>query len=275
VLLNGSGSVVQTTTTACNGGYTFNNVGPGTYSIYVAQSQAALTGFLADKDSAGTVNGNTDGSVTSAGLIGGIALTSGSQGVNYNFGETAQGQTLTCGETGSLAFWCSTAGTNLLNCLNGGSSSTNLGNWLAKTYANLYGTTCGSYNLSNKTNVQICTVLQNLNNNSNLQCSAEVLTCAINCYVTDSSQCGTVACNYGFGVCAGGCGDKMFSVWEYGQAFGVSNNTVMSVDQIVLYCNSKAVKGNLYAGNSNLQNEADAVFTAINQAGDIGADDLD
>jgi hypothetical protein len=111
-----------------------------------------------------------------------------------------------------------------------------------------------------------------LNNNNSTQTNAQVLACAFNCYVTNSTLCSTVACNYGFLSEAGGCGNLMFNVWNCGQACGVANYTVMSVQQIVLYCNTRAVNGVLYAGNSSLTTQADTVFTAINQAGDIGAD---
>ena len=42
--------------------------------------------------------------------------------------------------------------------------------------------------------------------------------------------------------------------------------------QIFQYCNVKAANGQLYGGNSSSDSQADALFTAINQAGDIGAD---
>jgi hypothetical protein len=273
-LLNSSGQIVQSTTTGCSGTYSFSNLAPGTYTIYVPQTQSALTGFLAGKDTIGTVNGSTDGTLTSTGIISNVVLTSGASGVNYNFGESAQGQTLTDGDCGSIAFWNSQTGENLLTCLNGGTNATGLGNWLSTTFANIYGKNCGAFNMTAKTNSQVWQIFQTLVNQCGTsgQCAAQVLVCAFNCYVTNSTLCSTVACNYGFTVCAGGSGNCMFNVWDYGQAAGAANNTVMSVMQIVLYCNTRAVNGSLYNGNTNLQSQADDLFTAINQAGDIGAD---
>jgi hypothetical protein len=273
-LINSSGQVVQSATTGCSGTYSFSNVAPGTYTIYVPQTQSALNGFLAGKDTIGTVNGSSDGTVTSAGIISNVVLASGANGVNYNFGVTAQGQTLTAGDCGSIAFWNSQSGQNLLECLNGNSNSTGLGNWLSSTFANIYGKNCGAFNMTAKTNSQVWQIFQTLVNQCGTsgQCAAQVLVCAFNCYVTNSTLCGTVACNYGFTTCAGGAGNCMFNVWTYGQAAGTANYTVMSVMQIVLYCNTRAVNGSLYNGNTNLQDQADDLFTAINQAGDIGAD---
>jgi uncharacterized repeat protein (TIGR01451 family) len=271
-LLNSAGQVVQTTTTACDGTYNFNNVAPGTYSINEPQSQNALQGSNAGKDSAGTVGWNTDGTGSTAGVITNIVLGSGSNGSNYDFGQTANGQTLGLGDCGTVGFWTSQNGQTLLDSLNGGSNATTLGNWLANNYANLYGKTCGGNNLTGKSNSAIFQLLQNLCNCSSTQCNAQVLACAINTYATDTTLCGTAAASYGFNVSSTGCGNKDFNVWVYGQAAGASNYSVLTVQQIVNYCNSKAKNGILYSGNSTLIWDADNIFLAINQAGGIGSD---
>jgi uncharacterized repeat protein (TIGR01451 family) len=271
-LLNANGQVVATTTTSCGGAYTFSNMAPGTYSVYAMQNQAALQGYLSEKDTPGTVNGSTDGVSASVGMIGSIVLGSGANGSNYNFGESAYGQTLTAGDSGSIEFWASSSGQSLITSLNTGANSTTLGNWLASNFANLYGSKCGSYNLTNKTNTQVAQFFLSLYNNSNAQTNAQVLACGLNCYATNSTLCGTAAVSYGFNVEAGGCGTMMFNTWSYGAACGASNYSVVSVLSIIQYCNSKAVGGNLYDGNGTLQWEAADVFQAINQAGDIGTD---
>jgi uncharacterized repeat protein (TIGR01451 family) len=271
-LLNGSGQVVQTATTGCNGTYNFSNIAPGVYSIFEPQGQSALAGCLTGKDTAGTVGCSTDGSAAAAGVIGNVTLGSGSNGNNYNFGVSASGQTISAGDTGSIEFWDSSSGQALIDALNGGSNATNLGNWLASNFANLYGRNCGSYNMTSKTNAQVWQIFNTLYNSSNGQTNAQVLACAFNCYATNTTLCGSVAVNYGFNVEAGGCGNKMFNVWTYGQAFGVANNSVLSVTQILQYANAKSSSGNIDCGNSTMQWETADVFTAINQAGDIGTD---
>jgi hypothetical protein len=272
VLLNSNGQTVQTTTTGCNGFYQFTGIAPGVYSLYEPATQTALTGSQMDKDTAGTVNGVTDGTVTTEGTISSITLSSGNTGINYDFGQTADGQTLGCGDTGSMQFWCGTNGQNLINCLNGNSNCTNLGNWLAGTFANLYGKTCGQYNLTGKNNSFIAQLFKTLNNGSSTQCNAQALACAINCYVTNSTLSSTAASCYGFNVTTTGCSVKTISDWIDGQACGTANNDLMTVLQVMQYINSQSSNGVLYGGNTTLQSEACNVLEAINQAGGIGTD---
>jgi hypothetical protein len=87
---NGLGqSITATTTTAANGAYSFstdsggNALLPGTYQV--AETQPG--GYLAGATNVGTVNGTSDGTVVATGHIGSIALTSGQNGINYNFGQ--------------------------------------------------------------------------------------------------------------------------------------------------------------------------------------------
>jgi hypothetical protein len=87
---NGLGqSITATTTTAADGSYSFstdsagNVLRPGTYQVTEAQP----SGYLPGATNVGTVNGAADGTVVATGQIGSIALTSGQNGIHYNFGE--------------------------------------------------------------------------------------------------------------------------------------------------------------------------------------------
>ncbi len=53
------------------------------------------------------------------------------------------------GDFGTTALWTTSNGQNLLDKLNGGSSATNLAQWLATTFPNLYGSGAGSHSLVN------------------------------------------------------------------------------------------------------------------------------
>jgi hypothetical protein len=83
---------VATTTTASNGTYSFttNSSGaglwPGNYQVVETQP----SGYLAGTTSVGTVSGTADGTVVASGTIGSIVLTSGQNGINYNFGDVKQ-----------------------------------------------------------------------------------------------------------------------------------------------------------------------------------------
>jgi hypothetical protein len=85
---SGGGSVTATTTTAADGSYTFttdtsgNLLGAGTYQI----TETKPAGYLLDSATVGTVNGNSDGMMVSATVLGSVALAAGQNGINYNFG---------------------------------------------------------------------------------------------------------------------------------------------------------------------------------------------
>jgi hypothetical protein len=59
------------------------------------------------------------------------------------------------------------------------------------------------------------------------------------------------------------------TAWPNGVAFGVANNTVMTVMDLLLAIDSQAVNGVLYNGNTAKRTKANNVFGAINQAGHI------
>jgi hypothetical protein len=82
-------AITATTITAADGTYSFttdtsgNPLPPGIYQV----TETPPSGCVAGTTSVGTVNGATDGTVVSTGTIGSIVLTSGQNGINYNFAE--------------------------------------------------------------------------------------------------------------------------------------------------------------------------------------------
>ena len=97
----------------------------------------------------------------------------------------------------------------------------------------------------------------------------EVLDTALSVYATTASLGGTAGTQYGFSVSAVGLGAYSFNVGSSGAAFGVANNTVLNIYQILKAANSQAVNGVLYNGNANLADLANAIFDDVNQTGDI------
>ncbi len=82
-LLDGSGSIVATTTTDANGLYSFDGLAPGTYSVVEVQPE----GYLDAGEAVGTVDGQTVGAALTNDRINNIVLSSGDQGVRYDFCE--------------------------------------------------------------------------------------------------------------------------------------------------------------------------------------------
>lgn len=98
---------------------------------------------------------------------------------------------------------------------------------------------------------------------------AQVLATAFAVYVTDSDLAGNNAAPYGFTVSSAGTGAATFSVGDSGAAFGVANDTRLTILQILTATNAQTIGGNLYNGSASLRNLANTVYDGINQGGDI------
>jgi hypothetical protein len=98
----------------------------------------------------------------------------------------------------------------------------------------------------------------------------QVLATALAVYATNATLDSTaVAAQYGSVVSGDGVGAATWSVGSAGDAFGVANNTTMTVMDLLLATDDQAVDGLLYNGNAARRNEANAVYSALNQAGSI------
>ena len=90
-------------------------------------------------------------------------------------------------------------------------------------------------------------------------------------YATNATLDSTgVAAQYGFTVSGDGLGAASVNVGASGDAFGVADNTTLSIMDLLLATDAQAVNGVLYAGNAALRNKANNVFSAVNQAGAVG-----
>ncbi len=82
-LFDNDGNLVDTTTTDANGLYEFGALVPGTYTVVQVQPD----GFLDGADAVGNVDGVQNGVQIANDRIGNIVLTSGDEGVRYDFCE--------------------------------------------------------------------------------------------------------------------------------------------------------------------------------------------
>lgn len=170
------------------------------------------------------------------------------------------------------AYWASTAGQNLIKGLNGGSTSKQLATWMAQSFPKLYGSQAGSYNLTNKTNVEVANNIKSLyNGGSTKEATAQAMAIAISMWVSTISQGGNTAAIQaaGFRPTAAGLSTAIFNVLNDGAAFDTSNNTSHSVLNLMKDCNDNAVNGLLYSSSSTLRESALDVLEAITNNGDI------
>ncbi len=108
---------------------------------------------------------------------------------------------------------------------------------------------------------------------------AQVMATAFSVYVTNSTLAGTTASSFGFVVTEYGVGISTFNVGLNGDAFGVEDNSNVTILDLLLRINNFSRNGVLYDlngdGDANDDLEihsrkmANDVFSAINEQGDI------
>lgn len=256
------GLVNQVQFTDADGAFVFLNLRPGTYTLSEIQPASLADGI----DTLGTAGGTTANDTFSA-----ISLSSGQDGYNYNFGERpAAASTVTGGQTATIGFWQNKNGQALINSLNGSAASTQLGNWLAATFPNMFGSQAGAANLTGKSNAQVAAFYMTRFKVKGQKLDAQVLAVALANYVTNQSLAGTAGLKYGFKVTEYGVGSATYNVGSNGLAFSVANNTTMTVMDLLLATDAATVNGALYSGDTLLRNMANSVYDAINNLGDIG-----
>jgi hypothetical protein len=173
------------------------------------------------------------------------------------------------GQSAGIGYWQNKNGQALIDSFNGGPTSTALSSWLAATLPHLYGTNAGSHNLSGLTNAQVAAFYVTLFNQQGPKLNAQVLDTALDVYATTLSLGGTAAQAYGFDVTAYGLGASDYNVGANGAAFGVANNTTLTVFAILEGADRLAVNGVLYNDDSALCKEALNVFSGINEVGGL------
>jgi len=164
--------------------------------------------------------------------------------------------------TATVGFWQNKNGQKLIKSLPG---ETSLGNWLAATFPNIYGCLAG------KTNCQVAEYYTKVFKTcKSPKLDAQVLATALAVYVTNQTLAGDVAEKYGFEISLAGTGGLCWNVGCKGGAFGVPNNTTLTILELLKKVNEQSANGVLYGGNKELRDSANYVFTAINETGDIG-----
>jgi hypothetical protein len=253
-------SVNLSQTTDADGVYIFLNLRPGSYTI--AEAQPA--GFTQGINTVGTGGG------TVALDRFDVQLAAGLNALNYNYGERpAATGSVRAGQTAGIGFWNNKNGQALIRSLNGG-AGTQLGDWLAATFPHMFGASSGTNNVAGKSNADVALFFQARFVVKGQKLDAQVLATALNVYVTDGTLDSTgVAAQYGFTVAGNGVATATFNVGANGAAFGVADNTVMTVMDLLLAADAQAVNGVLYNGNATRRDKANTVFSAINQAGSI------
>lgn len=175
----------------------------------------------------------------------------------------AASQPLANGDTATIGFWHDKNGQALIDSLNGGPTSTDLGTWLAINFNSLFGNLNGQPNTAVKAQFLLDFDTPGLQGKT----YAEIMGTAWACYVTSSTLAGgTMATGYGFNVSPGGIGDKLYNVGSNGAAIGLSNNESYTVMDCVLAANANCSGGVI---NPAALNALNVIFDGINSRSDI------
>jgi hypothetical protein len=127
-----------------------------------------------------------------------------------------------------------------------------------------------SNDLAGQSNAYIAALFQSDFVVKGVKLDAQVLATAPAVYATSATLDPTrVAATYGFVVSGDGVGAATWNVGTAGDAFRVANNTTMTVMDLLLATDNQAINGLLYNGNAARRNEANAVYSALNQAGSV------
>jgi hypothetical protein len=250
---NSGHSVSRSTLTTGGGGYVFRDLIPGNYNV----SEVQPGGYADGRETPGS-NGGSVGSDAFSGIVVG-ASGYPSDAINYNFGERPQaGAAVTAAQTAGIGFWQNRNGQNLITALpvfgNADGSVTSVGNWLAATLPNLFGGLAGADNFA------VAAEFTRRFKLTGIKIDAQLMATALNVYVTTQGLAGSTASSYGFAVSAAGLGNSTWSVGSAGAAFGVANNTRLTVLDLLLRADS------MYGSwtTTSLRSAANNVFDGIN-----------
>jgi hypothetical protein len=228
-------------------------------------------GYLQGTDAVGTAGGSLAAADQFL-----VPLGPGVNGLNYNFGEQpAATGPVQHGQAAGIGLWNNRNGQALIKALpvvtNPDGSVTSIANWLAATMPNTFGVNAGvKKDLTGKSNASVAALFQRDFVLQGVKLDAQVLATALNIYATNATLDSTgAATEYGFTVSGDGLGAASVNVGGDGDAFGVANNTTMTVMDLLLATDTQTVNGVLYAGNATKRSHANDVYSAVNQAGGL------
>ncbi len=183
--------------------------------------------------------------------------------------DNTENNPLARGETATIGFWHNKNGQALINSLNGGQSDTQLGNWLATNFPNLYGSSAGDNNLAGKTNSGVASYFLTLFSQTGQKTGAQILATALAVYSTNTTLAGGgMAAGYGFIVSSTGTGAATYNVGTSLVPYGGPSGQV-SIFNLLKFVNATSSNGVIGGANSALPNIFNTIFDGINQGGDI------
>ena len=277
---------LATDTTAMGGVYAFTVDDEfGTYSIRETQPTGVDDGaaIVGDADNNGTTGEAIDGTVITSNEMQ-LTLT-GIDALDYDFTEV--GQAVQAGDTATIGFWQNKNGRALIE--QGGAA---LVPWLNANFGNIFGDTFSDGSGGDDA-AEVASFYKNEFFKKKLKGTSKVdaqfMSLALATFFTSSNLSGgSVAAGFGFNVTETGIGTNVVNVGSSGDAFGVDDNTNMTIMAILLASNGLTGADNdgdasedyshVYDANGDgvldnaekaLRALANDLYTLINEGGDI------
>lgn len=285
-LLNETGAVLDSDTTAMGGVYAFEVDDEfATYRIRETQPSGVDDGqaILGDANGNSITGEAVDGLILSTNEMQ-LTLT-GIDASDYDFAEA--GQSVQAGDTATIGFWQNRHGQALIE--QGGPQ---LVNWLNTNFGNIFGSTFSDGSGGDDAR-EVADFYKNEFFKKKLQGTSKVdaqfMALALSTFFTSSNLSGgSTASGFGFNVTETGIGTKVVNVGSSGQAFNVADNSDATIMSLLLATNSLTGAdadldasedyshvydlngdGILDEYEKSLRAMANAVYTLVNESGDI------
>ena len=261
-----------TTATSDGGFYLFEDLDPGTYRVHEIQP----TGV----DDGAEILGSLGGTIMADDTMQ-LALER-VDASDYAFAEI--GQQVTSGDTAGIGFWQNKHGQALIR--QGGAG---LANWLTMNFGNVFGNTFAD-GVGSDDGYEVAAFFKDQlfrqkgkKSAGPAKVDAQFMAVAFAAYFTSGNLAGGVAGDYGFNVTDTGIGTKTVNVGGNGAAFGVADNTDLTIMQLLLATNDltdlpddlsgfahiydRNGDGQIDASEALLRTMANEIYSTINQQG--------
>jgi hypothetical protein len=231
-LLDGQGNPVRAETSG-GGFYLFEDLDPGTYRVRELQP----TGVNDGAEQLGSLGGSIVANDTMQ-----LTLTH-IDAFDYVFAEI--GQQVTSGDTAGIGFWHNKHGQALITA-----GGTALAQWLSANFDNIFGNALAGADGAAVAAFYKDQLFKQKGQQSagSAKVDAQFMALALSTFFTNRCLAGDVAASYGFNVTDTGIGTKVVNVGSSGAAFGVANNSNLTIMQLLLATNSLTDTSNSLSG---------------------------
>ncbi|MCA9193938.1 MAG: hypothetical protein KDB03_19335 [Planctomycetales bacterium] len=255
------------------GFYLFEDLNPGEYRLAEVQP-----------------SGVSDGAEI-LGSLGGLLVANDAMQLNlvredatdYYFAEI--GGQVSSGDTATIGFWQNKHGQNLI-----ASGGTQLASWLTLNFGNVFGNTFSDGVGDNGAEVASFYQEQLFKQKSSrsagpAKVDAQFMATALATFFTSSNLAGNAASTFGFNVSETGIGTKVVNVGSSGAAFGVADNSNLTILQLLQATNALTDQPELISGaakiydidgdgeiseaEAQLRTKSNLIYSFINELGGI------